>query len=66
MNTNVDLDEKLVLRAMQLTGLKTKRAVVEEGLRTLVRLHAQREIRDLRGRLVWEDERDGRRKKRGS
>ena len=55
MPTNIDIDEELAFQAMRLTGLKTKKAVVEEGLRTLIRLHDQREIRDLRGRLTWED-----------
>ena len=51
--TNLELDESLIARAMQLTGLRTKRAVVEEALRTLIRLNEQREVRDLRGRLHW-------------
>ncbi len=55
MATNIDLDEQLVRQAMRITRLQTKKAVVEEGLRTLVRLYEQREVRDLRGRLHWED-----------
>lgn len=53
MATNLELDESLIARALQLTGLRTKRAVVEEALRTLIRLNEQREVRDLRGRLHW-------------
>lgn len=53
MATNLDLDESLVARAMELTGIRTKRAVVEEALRTLIRMNEQREVRDLRGRLHW-------------
>ena len=56
MRTNIHLDDDLVSRAMAVTGKKTKRALVEEGLRTLLRLHGQREVRDLRGRLRWESE----------
>lgn len=58
MPTNIDLDEGLVVQAMRLTGARTKKAVVEEGLRALIRLHEQREVRDLRGRLQWEGERE--------
>jgi Arc/MetJ family transcription regulator len=65
MFTNIDLDEALVAQALRLTGLKTKKAVVEEGLRTLIRLHDQREVRDLRGRLHWEDGRQETPAKRG-
>jgi Arc/MetJ family transcription regulator len=55
VHTNIDIDDSLILRAMKLTGLRTKKAVVEEGLRALIRLLDQREVRDLRGRLHWED-----------
>ncbi len=55
MATNVELDEVLVARALRATGLRSKRALIDAGLRALVRLHEQREVRDLRGRLRWED-----------
>ena len=55
MATNLELDDALVLRAMQLTGIVKKRALVDEALRALIRQHEQREVRDLRGRLHWGD-----------
>ncbi len=58
MRTNIVLDEELVAEAMRRTGLKTKRAVVEEALKTLVRLKRQEEIRQLRGKLHWEGDLD--------
>jgi len=54
MRTNVVIDDELMAAAMESTGLKTKRAVIEEALRTLVRLKAQERVRELRGRLHWE------------
>ena len=54
MRTNIDLNDELVEKARRLTGLKTKRAVVEEALKTLVRLREQAGIRSLRGKLRWE------------
>ena len=54
MRTNIVIDDELMERAKKVTGLKTKRAVVEAGLRTLVRLEDQREIRKLRGKVRWE------------
>lgn len=54
MRTNIVLDDKLVARAQKLTGIKTKREVVHEALRTLILLKEQGEIRDLRGMLKWE------------
>ncbi len=54
MRTNIVLDDELIRRAQKLTGIKTKREVVQEALRTLVLLYEQAEIRNLRGKLRWE------------
>ncbi len=48
--------------ALRATGLKTKREVVEQGLKTLVRLKAQEEIKRYRGKLHWEGDLDEMRK----
>jgi Arc/MetJ family transcription regulator len=52
---NIYVDEDLLARCMRCTGHRTKKAVIEEGLRALLRLDGQRQVRDLRGRLVWVD-----------
>ncbi|MGA8381652.1 MAG: type II toxin-antitoxin system VapB family antitoxin [Stellaceae bacterium] len=54
MRTNIEIDDELLEQALRLTGLKTKRAVVEQGLRTLIRLGRQRKILDLVGKVHWE------------
>jgi len=54
MRTNVVIDDELMAAAMESTGLKTKRAVIEEALRTLVQLRSQERVRYLRGKLQWE------------
>lgn len=54
MRTNIVLDDQLIERAQKLTGIKTKRELVNEALRTLIQLHEQAEIRILRGKLKWE------------
>ena len=54
MRTNIVLDDKLVERAQKLTGIKTKREVVHEALRTLILLQEQGNIRAVRGKLKWE------------
>jgi len=54
VRTNVIIDDELMTQAMKYTGLKTKKAVIEEALRTLIRLKAQEEVRSLRGKLRWE------------
>ncbi len=58
MRTNIVLDDELMRKAMKATGLATKRAVVEEGLRLLIRLKAQTGIRRLRGKVQWEGDLD--------
>jgi len=54
MRTNIVLDDDLVKLAQQLTGIRTKREVIDTALRTLVRLQEQATARELRGKLLWE------------
>jgi Arc/MetJ family transcription regulator len=44
----------LVNQAMQTSGARTKKAVVEAGLRLLVKTHSQTAIRKLRGKVQWD------------
>ena len=54
MRTNIVIDDTLMRDTLRATGLKTKRAAVEEALRTLLRLKRQEGIRRLRGQLDWQ------------
>lgn len=54
MRTNIVIDNSLMRQAMKATGLSTKKAVVEEGLRLLIRAKGQEAIRRLRGKVAWE------------
>lgn len=62
MRTNIVIDDKLMAETLRATGLKTKREVVELGLRTLVRLRNQADIRRLRGQLAWQGDLDAMRR----
>ncbi len=53
MRTNIDIDDKLMGDVLKATGLKTKKDAVELGLKTLIRLKKQQNIRALRGKLTW-------------
>jgi Arc/MetJ family transcription regulator len=64
MRTNIVLDENLIERAQKLTGIKTKREVVQEALRTLILLREQAEVRQLRGKLKWDGNLDEQRQSR--
>ena len=54
MRTNIEIDDKLMEEALLASGLRTKRATVEEALRLLVQTKLQESIRSLRGELRWE------------
>ena len=54
MRTNVEVDDKLMAATLKATGIKTKREAVERGLRALLRLAQQGELRRLRGKFEWE------------
>jgi Arc/MetJ family transcription regulator len=58
MRTNIVIDDKLMKDTLRATGLKTKREAVELGLRTLLRLRHQEEIRRFRGKLEWRGDLD--------
>lgn len=53
MRTNIEIDNKLMNEAIKISGLKTKKETVELGLKTLVRLKKQENIRRFRGQLEW-------------
>lgn len=58
MRTNIEIDDALLARAMTSSGLTTKRATVEEGLRLLVRVRRQaRALAELKG-LGWDGDLD--------
>ena len=54
MRTNIVLDDDLINRARQLTGIKTKKQVIQEALRLLIRVREQEQVRSLRGKLPWD------------
>jgi Arc/MetJ family transcription regulator len=53
MRTNVVLDDSLMQTAMKLSGSKTKKKAIEEGLKLLIQVNRQKKIRRYRGKLRW-------------
>ena len=53
MRTNIVIDADLMNRALKASGARTKREAVELGLKTLLQLSRQVEIRKLRGAVQW-------------
>jgi Arc/MetJ family transcription regulator len=64
MRTNIVIDDALMSDAMRATGLRTKREAVELGLRTLLQLRRQEDVRGFRGKLAWSGDLDAMRSDR--
>lgn len=55
MRTNIDLDDKLVKKGLKLTGLKTKKDLVNLALKELVERRNRRlGLLELQGNVHWE------------
>ena len=55
MRTNIVLDDDLVNEAMELTGIKTKKEIVNLALQELVKKYRQKDLRDLKGKIVFDE-----------
>ncbi len=54
MRTNVVINDRLMAEARELSGLKTKRAIIEKALTLYVQMLHQKALSELRGKLKWE------------
>ena len=51
--TNVVLDDELVEECQKLTGIKTRRALIDYALHELLRHRRQRRLLELKGSIKW-------------
>lgn len=58
MRTNIVLDDELVREAQRLTGIRTKRKLVEEALKVLITSRKRLSLLDLEGRIRFCDSYD--------
>ena len=63
--TNVVLDDELVEACLEITGLETRRSLVDRALRELLRHERQKKLLELRGKVDWEGDLDEWRRGRG-
>jgi Arc/MetJ family transcription regulator len=63
MRTNIEIDDALMQDVLERTGLPTKKAAVEAGLRLLIRMENQKAVLDLRG-IGWPGDLDAMREGR--
>ncbi len=54
MRTNIIIDDSLMNKALQASGLETKKAVVKEALELYVKIKKQTKLKQFRGKLKWE------------
>ena len=65
MRTNIEIDDTLMAEAQKASRQPTKKAVVEEALRLMVRLRRQREVGAAFGKYRWHGQLARSRKGRG-
>ena len=58
MRTNIVIDEEIMNQALTIGGYRTKKEAVEAGLKLIVRLKKQEEIKKYRGKLKWDGDLD--------
>jgi Arc/MetJ family transcription regulator len=54
MRTNIDIDDELMETALRESGLRTKRAAVEEGLRALIERQRRKRLIEAFGKYPWD------------
>lgn len=54
MRTNIEIDDELMAQALELSGLRTKRAVVDAALRALIDRITRRQLKEAFGKYPWE------------
>jgi Arc/MetJ family transcription regulator len=62
---NIVLDDKLVADCQKVTGIKTRRALVNHALQELLRRERQKKVLELKGTIRWEGDLAAWRKKKG-
>jgi len=62
--TNINLDDDLIGKGLKMTGLRTKRELVDLALRELIRKEDQKSLLSLEGTMRWEGNLDEVRKDR--
>ncbi len=55
MKTNIDLDEQLLKQGFAITGLRTKKQLVNFALAELVKRNTQKDVLELAGEIEFVD-----------
>jgi len=52
--TNIVIDDDLVVKCQRITGINTRKALVDHALRELLRRENQKRVLELKGKIHWE------------
>lgn len=55
MRTNIVIDDVMMRTAMELSGIRTKKAVVEQAVREFIERRTRKNLADLRGKIRFAD-----------
>jgi Arc/MetJ family transcription regulator len=53
MRTNIDIDDKLMKDALKLSGLKSKKEIVNIALEEYVKFKKRQRLKNLQGKVEW-------------
>jgi Arc/MetJ family transcription regulator len=54
MRTNIDINDELIRKALDMSHLKTKKAIVELALQQYIERQARQNLLSLFGKVEWE------------
>jgi Arc/MetJ family transcription regulator len=58
MRTNIDINEDLLSKVLQLSNAKTKKEAIDQALQNYLRILSQKELLKLKGKVKWEGDLD--------
>lgn len=65
MRTNIEIDDTLMQQAIRISGLKTKKDVVEQAMIEFVERRTRKDLSELRGMIQFADNYDYRAARKG-
>ncbi len=58
MRTNIVIDDDIMRTAMEVSGIRTKKGIVEQAIREFIDRRTRKNLSDLRGKIRFADDYD--------
>ncbi|ADQ41010.1 Protein of unknown function DUF2191 [Caldicellulosiruptor acetigenus I77R1B] len=65
MRTNIFIDENLLKKVMEIAGVKTKKEAVEIALKEYLENHTRKNLLELKGKIMFDENYDYKRMRAG-